>query len=89
MGNTAVVCSLAAERAHIVDNAWGRRVSVEGWIERNRETGLPVSVDDVVRIVPVPDGGPGAALRAAGGIAPAPPDAPLPEESIRKLRDER
>lgn len=89
VGDAAVVCSLPAERAHLVDNEWGRRVSVEGWVERSPVTGLPVSIDDVIKIEPVPDAVPGAALRAAGGIAPAPSDAPLPEEAIRNLRDER
>ena len=83
-----VACSLAPDRKHLIQLAWGRRALVEGWVSRDRETGRPVRIENVSGITLLDDVEPGSLLRAARGIAPAAPGAPLPEETIRRLRDE-
>lgn len=82
-----VICTLAPGRQDLLDGAWGRRAYVAGRVIREAETGRPLAIDDVTEITLLPEIEPGALL-ALGGIAPAPPGAPLPEQFIRSLRDE-
>lgn len=88
LGDVPNSCSLPAEHADLVDSVRERYVTVEGWVVRSAESGLPESIEDGTGIEPIPSGEPGAALRAVGGIAPVPPGAVLPEEAVRILRDE-
>jgi hypothetical protein len=83
-----VLCTLAPGRQDLLADAWGRRAYVVGRIVRERGTNRPLAIDDVTEITLLPDAEPGALLRAAEGIAPAPPGSPLPEERIRRMRDE-
>lgn len=65
--------------------AWDGFVVVEGEVHRDA-TGKPVSITDITDVV-IRDSGEAYGYRAAMGAIQAAPDAPTPEETIRRLRD--
>jgi len=83
-----VVCTVDPDRADPMDGKWGHRAYVFGLITREEESGRPLRIDDVSEIELLPEVEPGSLLRAARGIAPAPPGAEPPEVFIRRWRDE-
>jgi hypothetical protein len=65
--------------------AWDEFVIVEGKIHRDA-IGKPVSIADITDVIIRESGGADDYRAAMGAIRPA-PDAPPPEETIRRLRD--
>jgi hypothetical protein len=82
----AVYCYLQAGREELMRGAWDKRAFVEGWVSREPTTGRPVSIRDVTSIDLLGEVEPGSYRRARGAV-PLGDDAPLPEETIRELRD--
>ncbi len=66
--------------------AWDEFVIVEGKVHRDA-TGKPVSISDITDVIIRESGGPDD-YRSAMGAIQAAPDAPPPEETIRRLRDD-
>ena len=81
-----VTCYLEEGQQDEVAPLWGRRVVVEGWVQRDRWTGYPVSIRRITAITPVAEGEP-MAWRKARGSVPRGPDASRAEDVIRRLRD--
>lgn len=79
-------CYLSPEQENLMRNAWGKRVLVAGFIERN-ERGEPVKVRDVHEIKILEDAQPGDYRQVEGIITPK-EGLPPPEEAVRRLRDE-
>ena len=86
LNDKAVNCHLTDEQADLARPAWGRRVIVQGWVRRDQTSGRPVSIDPVRSIEVLPEVEPGS-YRRARGVAPARPGQPMPEVTIRRLRD--
>ncbi len=86
INDEAVYCLLRPEQTELVRNAWGRRVIVKGWIERDPASGRPMKIDPVEGITILPEVVPGA-YRRARAVAPAPPGAPSSAEAMRRMRD--
>jgi hypothetical protein len=82
----AVYCLLRPDQAELVRDAWGRRVVVAGWVNREPTTGRPVELYPVERIEILPEVVPGS-YRRARVVAPAHADAPRSDVMIRRLRD--
>jgi hypothetical protein len=82
----AIRCFLKPAQADAVRDAWDHRVIVRGWIRRDPASGRPVSINPVHSIEIVPDIERGS-YRKARAIAPADPDQPPPDVTIRHLRD--
>ncbi len=82
-----VTCFLVQGQEPLVDRAWGKLATVEGLVRRDARTGAPVAIREIetVQIFEDPEVG---AWRRSAGVAPAPTDAPPPEETIRRLRDD-
>jgi len=81
-----VRCYLDAAQAAMFQRACGKRVLVEGWVEREPNTGHPSAIRTVSTIAELPDRAK-VDFRAARGAAPPRDGDPLPEEAIRRLRD--
>lgn len=86
LNDLAVYCSLRADQAELVRDAWDKRVTVEGWIKREPTTGRPVEINPVENVTILPEVAPGS-YRRARAIAPARPGDESPEAVIRRLRD--
>jgi hypothetical protein len=86
INDEAVYCLLRPEQVELVRNAWGKRVIVEGWVERDPASGRPIKIDPVESITILPELVPGA-YRQARAVAPAPHSAPSPADAMRRLRD--
>ena len=82
----AVSCYLAEGKEDLVRDSWGRLAIVEGLVRRESVTGRPLAIRHVVTIHVRPDSAPDA-YRQARGVVPMPPDAKLPEDVIRRMRD--
>ena|ERR1700741_194554 len=81
----AVSCYLLPSDEDVMRDSWGHLALVEGIVRRDGETGRPLTVRQVQRVVLIPEGERGA-WRAARGVSPATGDR-LPEDAIRALRD--
>ena len=84
--NRGVQCYLDPGREELVRELWGRRASVSGTIHRDRVTGIPKSVTNILKIDPLPDREPGSYKNARGAVPWKEGDR-NPEDVIRKLRD--
>jgi hypothetical protein len=82
----AVSCYVAEGQEDLLRDVWGRRALVEGRIRRDSQTGRPLTIRDVRRIVPLPEPEP-YRFYEARGILPLMPGEEMPEERIRRLRD--
>jgi len=82
----AVSCYLDPGREDMMFDAWGRRAIVEGDIGRSTSDGRPLTIRSVSRISLVDDP-PADSYRRARGAVPLRPGAPMPEETIRAIRD--
>lgn len=83
----AVACYLDEDHHDMMRNAWDRRAIIEGQVTRESLTGRPVAIRGVRRVTLLDDVAPGAAIRAARGVAPLTPGEPSATEIIRWLRD--
>lgn len=84
--NKPVECFFDPEYEETIREAWGKRVTVYGMVERDAMTGSPRFVRDAKKVVILPDVEAGA-YKKARGIIPWKPGDPLPEEVIRLSRD--
>ncbi len=82
----AVSCYLAKGQEEIMRDAWGHRVVVEGIVSRDPTTGAPSTIRGITRVIVKPERAGGWYRQARGALARAPDD-PLPETTIRVLRD--
>jgi hypothetical protein len=82
----SVVCRFQADQSETMRAIWGKRAIVEGIINRNRSTGRPMSVTDVIRVTAVREIPPGAFQRARGMIQ-VPEGIESANETIRRMRD--
>lgn len=81
-----VTCYLEEGQQDEVAPLWGRRVVVEGLVQRDGWSGYPVSIRRITAITPVAEGEP-MAWRKARGSVPRAPHASRAEDVIRRLRD--
>lgn len=77
---------LRAGQQDLMRGAWGHTVIVEGWVERNGLTGMPVRIAEITNLQIIPER-PGVGYWHARGASPRQPDDPRPEELIRLVRD--
>ena len=82
----AVACYLTPGQEEIMREAWGKRARVSGRISREVSTGRPTAIRNIMNVEILQDV-PSGSYRLARGAVPRPPDAPLAEEVIRRLRD--
>lgn len=82
----AVSCYLHEDQEDLMRQSWGKRAIISGKISRERFSGRPVSMRDISDVEILVESIPGSYLKARG-ISPRPQNTPLPEESIRRLRD--
>lgn len=81
-----VTCYLGDEQVDMIQDKWGHRAIVEGIVSRDPATGRPMNIRRVSNVSVLPDVEAGS-YRLARGAAPIGPDALLPEEAIRRVRD--
>jgi hypothetical protein len=81
-----VTCYLEEGQQNEVAALWGRRVIVEGWVQRDGSTGRPLSIRRITAITPVTEQGPHSWDSARGSV-PRGPEASRAEDVIRRLRD--
>ena len=82
----AVSCYLDPGREDVMIDAWGQRAIVEGDVSRSTADGRPLTIRSVSRVSLVDDPPADSYLRARGAV-PLRTGAPMPEETIRKIRD--
>lgn len=82
----AVSCYLAEGQEEAMRDAWGQTVIAEGMVNRDAETGRPLTVRQVRSIQILPEYVPGS-FRQAGGVLRRRQDQPPAEELIRQIRD--
>lgn len=80
-----IQCHLEKGDEDMMRDAWDKWVVVEGTIRRDA-AGKPISIRKITDVVPREPGG-ALDYRKARGILRAGPNAPSPEEAIRRLRD--
>lgn len=83
----AISCYLSPGSEDVMREAWGKVAMVEGYVRRDPETGYATTVRGVQDIRIVREGRPGD-YRQAIGAAPGFLGDTLPEEAIRRARDE-
>ena len=81
-----VACFLASGQEEIMREAWGRRVTVSGWVSREISTGRPVAVRQIMGVKILEDAGSGSYEKARGAVPWQEGDL-MPEDAIRRLRD--
>jgi hypothetical protein len=82
----AVSCYLQEGQEEIMRGAWGKRCLVEGVVTRDGQSGRPLAIRQVRTVNILPELRRDGYLKARG-ILPWAPSSPLPEETIRRLRD--
>ena len=83
----AVNCYLKEGAEETMRNVWGKRAIVSGKIGRQSETGRPIVIRDVRYVRTLDDIIPGSYKRAKGVIPWVEGDE-LPEDIVRRMRDE-
>ncbi|MBI4289626.1 MAG: hypothetical protein HY671_14515 [Chloroflexi bacterium] len=82
----AVSCYVKEGQEDQLREVWGKRAIVEGEISRERLSGRPVAIRQVSAIRALSEVERGSYLEARG-VSPLKAGAPMPEETIRRLRD--
>ncbi|MEX2162579.1 MAG: hypothetical protein WD751_11810 [Anaerolineales bacterium] len=85
--NRAVFCQFNDEQKKMVVSVWEKRVRIAGKIYRDTQTGRPIEIRDVTEIELLDDSPPGS-FEAASGIIPWRKGDELPEEVIRRIRND-
>jgi hypothetical protein len=85
MNDRAVSCYLEADQDEILRDLWGERVTVEGSITRDANTGRPLTIRQIRRVRPIASRF--GSFREAMGASPWYLSEVRPEEAIRKIRD--
>ena len=83
----AVGCYLASDQEELIRQAWGRWATVAGKVSREPLTGRPIAIRQIISLETLSEAAPGA-YREARGILPWQPGDPMPEDVIRKMRDD-
>ena len=86
LADKPVECYFDPEYEDAIREAWGKRVTVYGTVERDGMTGIPRFVRDARKVVILPEVAPDAYKKARGAIPWKPGDMPA-EEAIRRVRD--
>ncbi len=81
-----VSCYVSGDHSDLMRDIWGRRVVVQGRVSREPEKGYPIAVREITAIEAVVEHVAGS-YRKARGVIPLQAGTPLPEETIRKMRD--
>jgi hypothetical protein len=81
-----VICHLAEDNQEIMREAWGRRVTVHGRVQRDPDTGKPLIVRDISHLDIHEEYIPGSYKRARGVLPRQYGDQPA-EKIIRRHRD--
>ena len=81
-----VSCYLQPGQEELMREAWGQRSRVSGSVSRERDSGRPVAIRQILKIEILPDLPPGSYLLAKGAV-PWQPGDEMPEDIIRRLRD--
>jgi len=84
LNDRAVSCYLTNGQEEMMRGAWGKHAIVEGWVTRDPSDGHPLSIRDVINVTLLDEGD----YASARAIIPYNADDPLPEETIRRLRDD-
>ncbi len=82
----AVGCYLQPGQEESMREAWGRLARVSGSVSRERDSGRPVAVRQILDFEILKDIAPGS-YRLARGAVPWKPGDQMPEDVIRQLRD--
>jgi hypothetical protein len=82
-----VSCYLEPGSEDMMREAWGRLATVEGLVRRDPLTWQPTTVRQVRKVEILPESRTGS-WREALGAAPSPPGSMLPEEAVRRIRDD-
>jgi len=85
LNDRPVSCYLQEGQQEEMRGIWGKRAIVQGWVTRDPVDGHPVGIRQISSIQEIDEAGD---YTKARGIAPVGADALLPEEAIRRLRDE-
>lgn len=83
----AVGCYLGSDQEELIRQAWGRWATVAGKVSREPLTGRPIAIRQIISLETLNEAAPGA-YREARGILQWQPGDPLPEDVIRKMRDD-
>ena len=81
-----VSCYLQPGQEELMREAWGQRSRVSGSVSRERDSGRPVAIRQILKIEILEDVPPGSYLLAKGAV-PWQPGDEMPEDTIRRLRD--
>ena len=84
----AVNCYLSDGSEETMRNIWGKRALVSGRIGRQAETGRPVVIREVKDVKKIEDSGPGS-YKHAKGVIPWTEGDELPEDIVRRMRNEQ
>lgn len=85
--NRAVTCQFTDEQKKMVVSVWEKRVRIAGKIFRDGQTGRPIEIQEVSGIELLEDSAQGS-FEAASGIIPWRKGDELPEEVIRRIRND-
>jgi len=83
-----VNCYLAKGQDDLMRDAWGKRVIVSGKIARDSFTGIPHSVREIRDVQVIGSRRPMDSAASARGILSAGASRELPEETVRRLRED-
>ena len=86
MFDKAVACYLRQGQEELMREVWDRRVEVSGSISRQTRTGRPISIRNILSVIPTQEAETGSYYNARGAV-PWQPGQRLPEEVVRELRD--
>lgn len=82
-----VSCYLQAAQQHLIADKWDKRVLVEGVVSRDPESGRPVAIRDIAKIVLIGEDERGD-YRDAAGLFPLEPGEESGTVVLRRIRDE-
>ncbi len=82
----AVSCYLSQGQEELMREAWGQRATVSGQVYRDRATGRPLAVRQIMGIEILQEIASGSYREARGAVSWQPGNM-LPEDAIRRLRD--
>ena len=82
----AVSCYLKQGQEDLMREAWGQRAMVSGEVTRDKATGRPITIRQIMNLEILEETVAGSYHEARGAVPWEPGDA-LPEDVIRRLRD--
>ena len=82
----AVSCHLREGQQETMRGLWDRCAVVQGRVSRDAITGRPIAIRNITKIEPRPEARTGSYLEAREA-SPLRPGDPMPEDTLRKIRD--